>query len=67
MSIHALDSVKRAEVLNKQSDDVWLTLVRILVEAGQPDKAEPLIPTMEQSLVGPQAPITVAKCLSSLT
>ena len=62
----AVNSLLKARSLNPQSDDVWTSLVRILVEIGQPDKARPLIDAAEASLGGDDAAITLAACCEVL-
>ncbi len=56
----AINALLKAEDLNPQADEVWIAIVQLLVDVGQPDKAKPLIDKAEKSLKGEQAPITMA-------
>ena len=66
MAQHGVDALLNARLLNPQADDVWIALVQLLVDVGQPDKALPLIAAAEESLKGEQAAITLANCCELL-
>ena len=66
MAQRAVNALLKARVLNPQADEVWIALVQLLVDVGQPDKAQPLIDEAEESLKGEQAPITLATCCELL-
>ena len=63
MAQQAVNALLKASKLNPQADDVWIALVRIVVNLGQGEKVQPVIFEAEKSLKGEQAPITLAKCL----
>ncbi len=62
MGQRAVNALLKARALNPQADRVWIALVQLLVDVGQPDKARPLIPAARAALKGEQAPITLATC-----
>ena len=66
MAQRAVNALLTACRLNPQADEVWIALVQLLVDVGQPDKARPLIAAGEASLKGDQAPITLAICCELL-
>ncbi len=47
MAQRAVDALLAARKLNPQADEVWIALVQLLVDVGQPDKARPLMATAE--------------------
>jgi tetratricopeptide (TPR) repeat protein len=66
MAQRAMDALLEARSLNPQADEVWIALVQLLVNAGKPGSAPPMIAAAEASLKGEQAPVTLAKCLELL-
>ena len=56
----AVNSLLNALKLDPQADEVWIAIVKLLVDVGQPGKARPLIAKAKESLKGEQAPITLA-------
>ena len=46
----------KARALNPQADEVWIALVQLLVNVGQPDKARPLIAEAEGIAQGRTGP-----------
>ena len=67
MAQKAVNALCRMPVdLNPQADDVWIAMVQLLVDVGQPDKAKPLIGSAEAALKGDQAPMTLAMCCELL-
>ncbi len=66
MAQQAVNALLKASKLNPQADDVWIALVRIVVDMGQPEKAQFVIAEAERSLKGELAPITLARCYELL-
>ena len=66
MAQQAVNALLKASKLNPQADDVWIALVRIVVNMGQPQKAQFVIAEAERSLKGELAPITLARCYELL-
>ena len=62
----AINALTKANTLNPAADEVWIAMVRLLVEVGQPDKAPALIERAKRSLTGEQAAITLATCYEML-
>ena len=40
----------KARDLNPQADEVWIAIVRLLVDVGQPEQAQPLIAEAEEGM-----------------
>jgi tetratricopeptide (TPR) repeat protein len=63
----AVNTLLHARELEPQSDEVWFAIMRLLIEVGQPDKGQKLVPVAEASLTGEKAPITLAVCCELLS
>ena len=62
----AVNALLKARLLNPQADEVWIAIVQLLVDVGQPDKAWPQIAAAKATLKGEQAPLTLATCCELL-
>jgi cellulose synthase operon protein C len=62
----AVNSFLKARLLNPQSGRVWIELVQLLVDIGQPDKVKPLMEKAERTLTGDEGLITLGICYEKL-
>ncbi len=66
MAQRALGAFAQARLLNPQSEEVYLAIVRLIVAVGQPDRARPWITAAEAALKGEKAAVTLAACYAML-
>jgi tetratricopeptide (TPR) repeat protein len=62
MAQRAVNSLSKACSANPRADEVWIAIIKLLVDVGQADRARPLIADAERSLKGEETPITLAIC-----
>ena len=66
MAQKGVNALLRARQLNDQAEEVWISLVRLLVDIGQPEHGHKLIPAIENTLKTERALVTIGVCCELL-